>query len=79
MTTRVRDVVHAAELASQRARLFNDARRFLARSYLGNADSSIEFDALSTVLEHLLLEAHAAEQVAQRLLARPVKRLSTPR
>ena len=72
MTTRVRDVVHAAELASQRARLFNHARRLLARRYLGNADPSIEFDVLSTVLEHLLLAADAAEQEAQRLLARSV-------
>ena len=73
MTARVRDVVRAAELARQRARLFNEARRFLARRYLGNSDPSIEFVVLSRVLEHLLLESDAAEQMAQRLLARAVK------
>lgn len=79
MTTRVRDVVHAAGLARQRARLHSEARRFLARRYLGNADPSIDFDVLSAVLEDLLVAADAAEQEAQRLLARPVKRLSTRR
>jgi hypothetical protein len=79
MTTRVRDVVHAAEMARQRARLFNEARRFLARRYLGDTDPLVNFDALSETLEHLLLAADAAERAAKHLLARPVKGLGTPR
>lgn len=72
MTIRIRDAVRAAEQARQRARLFSEARHVLARRYLGNADPSVSFGALSQVLEHLLLAANAAEQDACRQLSAPI-------
>jgi hypothetical protein len=69
MTSRVRDVVHAAEQAKQRAVFYSEARSLLARRYLADAAT---FESLSTVLEELLIAACAAEQEAQRLLSQPV-------
>lgn len=79
MTIQIRDAVRAAEQARQRARLFSEARRVLARRYLGNADPSLSFGALSHVLEHLLLAANAAEQDACRQLSAPIGGAKAPR
>lgn len=72
MTTRVGDAIRMAELARQRARLFSEARRMLARRYLGDTRSGVELDVLSQVLEHLLLAANDAEQDAQAEFAKPL-------
>lgn len=56
-----------------------EARRFLARRYLGNADPSVGFEALSSVLEELLLAANAHEQEARRAMASPLKAGGTRR
>ena len=65
---RVRDVVAEAELAKQRARLYSRARVFIAVKYLGNADPTIEFEALESVLGELLIAADKEAQRAEQLL-----------
>lgn len=79
MTARVQDAVRASDLAQQKARLLSEARRFIARRYLGNTDPSIQFEALSSALEELLLAANAHEQEARRAMASPLKAGSTSR
>jgi hypothetical protein len=72
LADQVRDVVTKAELARQRAKLYSRARVFIAVKYLGDQDPTVDFEAVASVLEELLVAADAEAQQAQRLLAQVV-------
>jgi hypothetical protein len=70
---RVDEVLLEVEHERQRARLYDHARRQLARRFLGEApkgEEPVHIDVLAAVMEEMLIAASGANQKAQRLLAR---------
>ncbi len=74
MPRHVADVLEQVRRERQRALLYSHARRQLVSRYLAVSrdGDAVDSDVLASVLEHLLIEADAASQRAQRLLRQRV-------
>lgn len=73
MKRRVDEVLLEVAHERQRARLYDHARRQLARRFLGETpkgEEPVHLDVLAAVMEEMLIAASGAHQRANRLLAR---------